>query len=499
MKNIYQNGINLNEIQKEIKDDIGENINKFLNNNFPSNNKNINIQVKEKQIDINNIARKENLLEQNLNKLNNLSNYNNNNFINKSYFFQNQIQNNMNIPGYYNPLGISGSPFIYQNNPNLNQYIYNNNYNSYNYGNMGMNNNIQYINNLNQKGFNQIKNSINVNNLINEKDLPIEKILILVKTQSGCQLLKEKIIEDHKFANEIFFQKIKNYLKDICIDFFGNTLMKVLLDVLNYDNINEFLSNIEESLYDICLTEPGSRVIQKLLENICNQPLILNKFVFYLCNKNIGILFESPYGNHILQKFLSIVKQKEYTSFLYNYIYNNFISLIKEKHGVCVLQKCILEADEEEKKKILNLIFINLDLIIKDCFGNFLIQFIFTKIERIKFEEILPILIKVEANIVDYCKCRFSASVIEKCFERGDPLISGHIINHLFDNNLDSIIDILINPFGYYVIKKSLKLQDENYKRKIIKFIWSNKDILYKTNYGNKIISIISSEYKEYL
>ena len=281
--------------------------------------------------------------------------------------------------------------------------------------------------------------------------------------------------------------------------FFGYCLIQILLDVLTYDNIDAFISYIEESLYDICLTEPGSRVIQKLIEKIFSQPLLLNKFIFELSNKNIGILFNSPYGNHILQKYLSIVKKKEFTNFLYNYIYNNFILLIREKHGVCVIQKSILEADEEQKKKLLELILINLELIMKDCFGNFLIQYIFTKIDSFKFEDILPIVKKVEDNIVDYCKCRFSASVIEKCFERGDPKISEHIIKNLFDNHIDSIIEILVNPFGFYVIKKSLKIKNENFKRKIIKFIWSNKDILYKTNYGNKIINIISSEYKRYL
>ena len=107
--------------------------------------------------------------------------------------------------------------------------------------------------------------------------------------------------------------------------------------MLTYDNIDEFISHIEESLYDICLTEPGSRVIQKLIEKINNQTLLLNKFIFHLSNKNIGILFKSPYGNYILQKYLSIVRKKEFTNFLYIYIYNNFILLIREYNVVCVL------------------------------------------------------------------------------------------------------------------------------------------------------------------
>ena len=501
MKNIYKNSINLNNIKKEKNDDISENINVFFNNNFPSNNKNINLQVNEKQKDFNNKTDKEKFLEQtNINNYYNLSNtYANNNFINKSIFFQNQNKCNMNIPGYYYPFGTSGFPFNYQNNLNLYQYYNNKNYSSYNYNNMGMKSNIHNINNLNKKDSKLENKNINRNNIMDYNSLTTSEIISLIKTQSGCQLLKEKSLNDPKFANEILFPKIKFNLKDICIDFFGNCLMQILLDVLTNDNIDAFISSTDESLYDICLTEPGSRVIQKLIEKINSQPLLLNKFVFHLSNKNLGILFKSPYGNHILQKYLSIVKKKEFTNFLYDYIYNNFIPLIRERHGVCVLQKSFLEADEEQKKKLLNLILNNLELIMKDCFGNFLIQYIFNNLDSLKFEDILPIVKKLEENIVDYCKCRFSASIIEKCFERGNPEISGHIIKNLFDNHLDSIIDILVNPFGFYVIKKSLKIQDENYKRKIIKFIWSNKDKLCSTSYGNKIINIISVEYKRYL
>ena len=91
--------------------------------------------------------------------------------------------------------------------------------------------------------------------------------------------------------------------------------MQILLDILTYDNIDAFISYTDESLYDICLTEPGSRLIQKLIEKIKSEPLLLNKFVFNLSNKNIGILFNSPYGNHILQKYLSIIKKKRIHKF----------------------------------------------------------------------------------------------------------------------------------------------------------------------------------------
>ena len=287
------------KIESNTYEDIDENEeieNKFnLNKSLGMINIDINIKTSITNYYLN-YRNKEDDLEEKLSMKNKYQN---------NYFLQNQNKSNMNFSG-------SVSPFNYQNNLNLFHY-YNNNYNLYNYNNnrnMEMNNNIKYINNFDQKDFNKTNNNININNIVDINSFTSKNLLNLIKTQSGFQLLKEKSLNDHKFANEILFPKMKDILKDICIDFFGNCLMQTLLDILTYDNIDVFISYTDESLYDICLTEPGSRLIQKLIEKINSQPLLLNKFVFHLSNKNIGILFKSPYGNYILQKYLSIIKKK---------------------------------------------------------------------------------------------------------------------------------------------------------------------------------------------
>ena len=92
--------------------------------------------------------------------------------------------------------------------------------------------------------------------------------MILIKTQSDCHLLKEKSLGNPKFANELLFPKIKGNLKEFCCDFICNPLIKSLLDLLTYSTIEIFLFSIEDSLNVICLSEPGSRIIQKLIEKL---------------------------------------------------------------------------------------------------------------------------------------------------------------------------------------------------------------------------------------
>ena len=280
--------------------------------------------------------------------------------------------------------------------------------------------------------------------------------------------------------------------------FFGNSLINSLLDVLTYENINLFLSLINNNLYEICLTEPGSRVIQKLIEKIYDFPLLLKKFNVSLNNKDIGLLIKSPYGNHIIKKYISLVKKKELTNFIFNYIFNNFVEIVKEKYGVFVLEKFISEVDNEDRKKIFLLIIDNLDMIIKDYYGHYLIQYIFSKFEKIKINEILPIVKKIEENILEYSKMKYSSSVIEKCFELGNIEINEHMLKYLLDKHSNSIIDLLSNKYGFYIIKKSLHIKSKYLKEKLIKIIVNNLDKLDDINILNKVITSFSSEHKDF-
>ena len=518
--------------------------NYFYNNNVTENSNSVinNISNRNNEIKSNNNSRNNNINliksyyeNTDSQKINNIySNINITNFQNRNLKSKNdkygnnkfslkdegqgvEIQNDENIinndrnnysyqsqsSGYFYP--INQPPIYFQNNPysysllyyNYNNYNYNEIYPSPNYRLFQINN--QYNKEMNNNIINNFNNNINVNNIndIND-DLNNLNYANLIKTQSGSKLLKEKLLSNHKFANESLFPKIKNDLKDICCDFFGNSLINSLLDVLTYENINLFLSLVSNNLYEICLTEPGSRVIQKLIEKIYDFPLLLNKFNLSLSNKDIGLLIKSPYGNHIIRKYISLVKEKKFNNYIYNYIFNNFIEIVKEKYGVFILEKFISESNNEERKKIFLLIIGNLDMIMKDYYGHYLIQYILSKFEEIKIDEVLPLVNKIEENILEYSKMKYSSSVIEKCFEKGKIEISEHMLKFLLDKHSNSIMNLLSNEYGFYIIKKSLYIKRKYLKEKLIKIIANNLDKLDDVNIVNKIITSFSSEHKEF-
>ena len=338
-------------------------------------------------------------------------------------------------------------------------------------------------------------NYIDNNNKINENDY-----INLSKTQTGCQILINKIISDTEFANEILFQKIKNNLKDICTNIFGSSMIKILFQNLSFQNMNLFLDSIKDCLINICQTEIGSRVMQSIIDIIKDNNILLNKLINYLNNNNLLIISKSSYGHYFIKYYLSKIHKKEFNNFIYIFIFNNFIELTQDKFGVCIVQRAFEESDKEDFDKLLKLTEQNFKLLINHNFGIYLFEYIFIKIKSIsKFKEFFSLIKLIEENIIEYCTNKYSSILLEKLFEKGDETYNEHIINNLIKFHIDEIINIIIHQNGYYVIKKAMKLKDKKIKKQIIK---SLKDNIYKLEPGSRNVSIVNSfcnEYAEYL
>ena len=338
-------------------------------------------------------------------------------------------------------------------------------------------------------------NYIDNNNKINENDY-----INLSKTQTGCQILINKIISDTEFANEILFQKIKNNLKDICTNIFGSSMIKILFQNLSFQNMNLFLDSIKDCLINICQTEIGSRVMQSIIDIIKDNNILLNKLINYLNNNNLLIISKSSYGHYFIKYYLSKIHKKEFNNFIYIFIFNNFIELTQDKFGVCIVQRAFEESDKEDFDKLLKLTEQNFKLLINHNFGIYLFEYIFIKIKSIsKFKEFFSLIKLIEENIIEYCTNKYSSILLEKLFEKGDETYNEHIINNLIKFHNDEIINIIIHQNGYYVIKKAMKLKDKKIKKQIIK---SLKDNIYKLEPGSRNVSIVNSfcnEYAEYL
>ena len=457
------------EEQKESNIIINDNKNNNISNKIQEEKKIKNIDINQESSYKSNDNLISNYFETDLSK--DYSKNDNNNIIN-----QNEINNNNNNnekDKYINSIN---------NNNNIN-YNINNYYYTFPYSPM-----IPYFN---------YNNFINIgNNQINKNDY-----IKLTKTQNGCQILINRIISEPNFANEILLPNIKNELKEICTDIFGSPMIKSLLQSLTQQSMDLFLNSIKDYMIDICQTENGSRVMQSLIDKIKDNNILLNKLIYYLSNDiNLIKIFKSSYGHHFIKYYLSKIHQKEFNTFIYKLIFTNFIELSQDKFGVCIVQKAFSESEKEDFDILLKLTEKNFKILINHCFGNYLIQYIFLKINDItKFNKIFNLVKIIEENIMEYSVNKYSSGVLEKLFEKGDVKVNEHIINYLLNFHRDEIINIIIDPNGFYVIKKAMNIKDKNIKKQIIKSLYNN---IYKLESGSRNKSIVSSfceEYAEFL
>ena len=102
--------------------------------------------------------------------------------------------------------------------------------------------------------------------------------------------------------------------------------------------------------------------------------------------------------------------------------------------------------------------------------------------------------------MLDFCKSKFSANVIEKCFENKENISKNYLIKSLLNFNSEQIIDILLDNYGIYVIQKALKFSDIKDKNKLIELILERKKELSNINlndYKYKIILKVINSHKE--
>ena len=145
-------------------------------------------------------------------------------------------------------------------------------------------------------------NSMNINEVLNNIDKISENQSGCRLLQNKLQQNSNRADDFYKSM------KSKNILKKMTIDSFGNYLIQKLLEYISNDLVQEFFMNIIcPSFMEISLNPHGSRVIQKLLVRIYNVENLMNYFDKCLQNSMLEI-FLNQSSTHIIIKYISLIK-----------------------------------------------------------------------------------------------------------------------------------------------------------------------------------------------
>jgi hypothetical protein len=286
----------------------------------------------------------------------------------------------------------------------------------------------------------------------NDERSLVENSLLLIKDQNGCRLIQKKLEEKNPEFIHKFFEKIKLSLNEVICDQFGNYVIQKFAECVGAGSpyISKILEKIKNKLFVISTNCYGTRGFQKLLDYVSSESDFEVIKEFLSSNNNIFNLIKDLNGNHVMQKIILLYPVNK-NSFIMTEICKNILEITKLKQGGCIFQKCIEKSLENEKNLLTKAVISNIENIINDEHGNFILQYI-VNLKNEKYNEL--IFDYVKKNFILLSKQKYSSNVIDKCILYEDSQFRSELIDKMLE--LKCINELIVDQYANYGMCKYL-------------------------------------------
>jgi pumilio RNA-binding family len=161
------------------------------------------------------------------------------------------------------------------------------------------------------------------------------------------------------------------------------------------------------------------------------------------------------------------------------------------QYGCRVIQKLLYLSDGEEKTKLKKEIYKNLSDLSQDQYGNYVIQHLLEINKGKDCEEIFRF---TKGKVYEMSTHKYASNIIERCLYFGSKEKRYSIIDEVLskDDYLhDSLISLVKDKFGNYVVQKMIENSEEDKKNEIIKRILNSYLVKRKEGYTKHVLNYI--------
>lgn len=311
-------------------------------------------------------------------------------------------------------------------------------------------------------------------------------VLAIAQDQTGCRMLQRQLeYNDENFVASILDEVI-DHLVTLMTDPFGNYLCQKLMTVCNSEQLGRIIKGAEKDFLSICLNMHGTRAIQKLIEVVTEPEHI--SFVTSVLSTAVVDLVNDLNGNHVIQKCLISLKSED-CEFIYEAMNDNCVYLATHRHGCCVMQRCIDAANPKQRDTLIDTISSKTLELVEDAFGNYVIQYVL----RLKDDEInRRIVVALADNVTEFAKQKFSSNVVERCLIFCPLEVRSILISKFLDVPFDVLKELILDPFGNYVIQRVLNVAQSDELSALLDRIQPHLEELKVASSGKRIAAKIT-------
>ncbi|CAD8090110.1 unnamed protein product [Paramecium sonneborni] len=311
----------------------------------------------------------------------------------------------------------------------------------------------------------------------------------------GNQLLSRKVqkIFEHGKPDqkELIFNKVERSCVQFSKDVFGNYVMQKIFEKGNPIQQLRLFNKIRPHAYELSKNNFGCRVIQKVIEIISNNDNLQNQFIDSIKHQIKSLLYDSS-GNYVILKCLEVL-QKDKIEFFLQPIEDSTLFLCSSQYGCKILLKTLELFSSIQTDKIMKTCLSHQQNLCQQEFGNHILQF------AIKNSLYQPFVVNfVLSNFEKLCLNKYASNTVEKVVEASTNEVKQQIISILISksqiNGFNTFVNLSVNPFGNYVMKKMIIMSNHNILQPLIDILRQDQYLITairSSDFGQRIFQLI--------
>jgi len=260
---------------------------------------------------------------------------------------------------------------------------------------------------------------------------------------------------------QLIFTRAKPCFVELVRDQHGNYLSQRILETATIDQFDELFTLMTQDLEGLAQDQHGTRAVQKLVElsvEMDRAEKLLEAFPQDLIER----LARSVTGFHVIVKLLEILNTKD-TDGLTELLCGDsdrVLALGLDQWGCCVLKKCVDCAEEAAREKLVSAITKNTLTLVRDPFGNYVVQHLITTGQTWPNPSITHIIDSLRGSMHELSLQKYSSNVLEKCLINAGDKDRNKIINEILNppscKPSEAVRVLLFHRFGNYVFQQAL-------------------------------------------
>ncbi|KAL0226755.1 hypothetical protein P9112_014079 [Eukaryota sp. TZLM1-RC] len=280
--------------------------------------------------------------------------------------------------------------------------------------------------------------------------------------QHGSRYIQERLEDASDHEKELVFSELRPVLVNMALEPFGNYVIQKFFSVGLATHIDELVEMLRGRIKDLTLQMYGCRVVQKAFTSL-QAPVLLP-----LVKELTGVVWEcirDQNGNHVIQcavETVSKIDPRE-LDFLIAAVTGRCIQLATHAYGCRVIQRILEHCAVDQITPLLDELLRGAKTLVNDQYGNYVCQHII-EYERLAAERLFALL---QGNFVELSRQKFSSNVVETMCRFMTKKHIGIIVKE-FCHSEDTLVTLMRDPYGNFVVQKVVNAADTKDARIII-------------------------------